>query len=217
MQMTSEDREALLARLKPLVNRGDYRSALKLTTAAFKRFPGDFTARYQHAKILGDWADELPPARQTKLKKQAVALLKPLLRALRGRPVDERFGLCLNYYYQSRNWRGMYAFGRRFASTNRQKSLYGQSLGATLLAADLRRDGRLASSRSWAEKAVRAWSKYDFAKETYYFPHYSFAKALALAGDPKSALARLKTAARLGRRRLDDWEFADVRELIDGN
>ena len=210
--MTKPAREIFLAKLKPLVNKGDYKSALALTKRNIALYPADLTARYQYAKILGDWADELPPKKQQKLKLEAVQILKPLMRRLRGRSMEERFGLCLNYYYQSKNWRGMYGFGRRFAKINRQKSLYAQSLGATLLAADLREQGRRGSD-AWAQRAIKAWSKYELKSESYYFPHYCFAKALALRGRVSDSQARLKIAARLGKRKVTDWEFADVVEI----
>ncbi len=213
MKMTVEERERFLRKLKPSVNRGDYKAALVLTKAFFKKYPDDFTARYQYAKILGDWADELPDQKQAKVKIQAVQILRPLLNSLRSQPAEERFGICLNYYYQSKNWPAMLAFGKRQARTNPQKSLYAQGLSKTLMASDLRESGAGAASRRWASKAVRDWTKYNFKAEKYYFPHYCFAKALALSDDPTRAMNRLKTAAKLGKRKVSDWEFADVLEI----
>lgn len=211
--MPGAEQEVFLKKLKPIVNRGDYQTALKLTSSAFKKYPHDFTARYQYAKILGDWADELPKAPQAKMKKQAIRILRPLLQSLRGRPVDERFGLCLNFYYQSKNWRGMLAFGKRFARVHPQKSLYAQALSATLLAFDLNEKKQIRLALFWASKAVSSWEKYDIKNEAYYFPHYCFAKALALKGEVQPALARLRVAAKLAKRPASDWEFADVVEL----
>ena len=214
-QFSEELRETLLALLRPHVDSGDYKKALVVTKAWLKRFPDELTTQFQHAKILGDWADELPPAKQKKLKAEAVAILKPLLKKLRGRPLDEQFSLSLNYYYQSKDWRGMSAFGRKFKKLWKQKGIYGESLGATLLSEELLLIGQRARSRTWAAKAVTGWRSYDFRKESYYFPHYSFAKALALNGESKEAMKRLQVAARLGKRKITDWEFADVIALCE--
>ena len=211
-KMTTPAREKFLTSLKPYVNKGDYKSALAITKRQLKLYPTDLSARYQHAKILGDWADELPVKRQRAFKLKAVKILKPLLRQLNGRSLDERFGLCLNYYYQSKNWRGMYGFGRRFSKSHKQKALYAQSLGATLLAFELFEHGGR-GSEAWARRAVKTWSKYNLKSDTYYFAHYCFAKSLALCGRPDDALKSLKNAARLGKRKITDWEFADVLKL----
>ncbi len=205
-------REVFLASLKPLVNKGDYKSALAITKRQLTYYPNDLTAQYQHAKILGDWADELPLKRQRLLKSEAVKILKPLMRRLSGRPMDERFGLCLNYYYQSQDWRGMYSFGRRFSKVNKHKSRYAQALGATLLAFELDA-GHVRGAGQWAKRAVTAWAKYNFKSETYYFAHYCFAKALALTGQVDESMKQLRIAARLGKRKVTDWEFADVLKL----
>lgn len=211
-EMTLIARQKFLSILKPFVNKGDYKSALVITKRHMKIYPTDLTARYQHAKILGDWADELPAKRQRALKSESVKILRPLMRRLNGRPLDERFGLCLNYYYQSQNWRGMYGFGRRFSKSHKQKALYAQSLGATLLAFELH-EQRGRGSEAWARRAVKTWSKYNLKSDTYYFAHYCFAKALALSGRLDDSMKSLKTAARLGKRKITDWEFADVLKL----
>ena len=211
--MTESDYNAFVKKLDPLIARGDYKSALAITRSALKHEPDDFFVRYQYAKMLGDWSDELSPARQKKLKAKAVSILRPLMRSLRGKPHAIRFRLPLNLYYQSQDWKGMYAFGCRFSRTDRQKGLYAQGLAATSLASDYRDQQNSLKSLSWAERAVGAWKAYDFADEKYYFPHYCFAKALALTGTPKTALSRLKIAARLSQRKTSDWEFADVLRL----
>jgi tetratricopeptide (TPR) repeat protein len=189
--------------------RGDYAKALSIIKPALAKDRDNFDLRLQYAKFLGDWADELPPARKKKYKRESISILKPLMKQLRGKPVETRFRLPLNYYYQSEDWRGMYAFGQRFARVDKHRAIYAQGLAATSLAESV--SG--ASSRTWAAKAVRAWKKYDFQREKYYFPHYVFAKALALSGKREDALKRLKIAARLGKRPITDWDFADVLKL----
>lgn len=200
-------------RLKAPVLRGDYRSALAIARDALRRYPADLECRYQYAKLLGDWADELPPARKKKLKAEAVRILRPLTRRLGGRPFDQRFGICLNLYYQSRDFAGMYRFGKRVARTRHPRAWYAQGLGAGLRAQELHEAGR-PGVRAWAEKSVRAWNRYGLRGDRYYFAHYAAALSLALAGRKKEARARLRVAARLGRRPLSDWEFADVMQLI---
>jgi hypothetical protein len=193
--------------------RGNYKSALAIARKGFQDHPDEFICQYQYAKILGDYADEISGRPKRKLKQESARLLKPLLLRLSGRSMGLRFGICLNYYYQTEDFLGMYRYGLRFSRQDQRLSYYAQGLAAALIAHE--RYQKKKSSISWARKGVRAWSLYDLSKERYYFAHYSAAMALALSGDDVLALKRLKRAAILGRRPVSDWEFADVLKLIN--
>ncbi|GEM_PF-2386595 len=210
---SAEWKEKFLTEVGKHILRGDYKSALPLVAAARKKYPHDVFCRYQYAKILGDWADELPAARKKKLKREAIMILKPLLRALRGEIPKVRFGICLNYYYQAEDFPGMVRFGRKLVARKDRQGDYAVGLGASLEA--LRRlrkkDARAAG---WAKKSLAAWKRYDLAKETYYFPHYIEAMAYAVLGSGPAGLKSLHRAAKLSRRTLDDWEFSDVLHLL---
>jgi tetratricopeptide (TPR) repeat protein len=202
--------KALKKKIDALSVRGDYESALELVKEALRSQPDDFDLRYLYAKFLGDWADELPAARKRKFKNESIEILKELMTQLRGRDLTTRWRLPLNFYYQSEDWKGMYAFGQRFARTDKRLAHYTKGIGATYLA-----EGSSGKTRrAWASKGVRAWRAYGLAREKYYFAHYVFAKALALNGDADEALKRLTTAAKLGKRPITDWEFADVLKLL---
>ncbi|MES2856164.1 MAG: hypothetical protein V4692_09885 [Bdellovibrionota bacterium] len=201
--------------LKKHVLKGDYKSALVITKKALADYPRDFVCRFQHAKIVGDYADELPAKQKKKFKTEAIRILKPLLRSLRGVDVAQRFSVCLNYYYQTESFKEMHAFGKRFAKFDRQRSFYARGLSGALHAQTLYDAGKLSQAKSWAERGVAAWSKYDLAKEKYYFAHYSYAKALAIAGQKDLALKALRKAAKLGQRPVTDWEFADVMKIVE--
>lgn len=203
-------KDQFLERIAAHVRKGNYRHALGLAKTEMKKHPNEFVCKYQYARLLGDWADELPAARKRKLKRDAVRMLRPLTRSLAGKSEYERYAVCLNYYYQSEAYRNMYRFGRRFAKANRKYGVYSQALGATLFAEERMKAKDPVRMRSWARKAVKAWNAYPLNAEKYYFAHYNYAKALAFVGDRKAALAALKTAARLSRRGISDWEFADV-------
>ncbi len=196
--------------------RGDYVAALVIARDGFRRHPDEFVCQYQYAKILGDYADELPAKRKKKLKKESARLLRPLLLRLNGRSLGLRFGICLNYYYQTEDFHGMYRYGGRFLKQDSQRSYYAKGLAAALIAHELHQGNKVASSRSWARKGVNAWTRYDLSKDRYYFAHYSAAKAWALSGDGSKAMKALKRAAVLGKRPISDWEFADVLALING-
>ncbi|RYZ71449.1 MAG: tetratricopeptide repeat protein, partial [Proteobacteria bacterium] len=60
--------------------RGNYKGAMPLVKSALREYPNEFEVKFNYAKILGDWADELPPKQKAKMKAQAVTILKPLLR-----------------------------------------------------------------------------------------------------------------------------------------
>lgn len=212
--MTELQTAAYVKMLSKFVLAGKYKEGLPLAKRALKDFPQDLVCQYQYAKLLGDWADELSPAKRKKLKSEAVKILRRLTRRLQGQPTETRFGICLNYYYQSYKFKEMHAFGKRFTAVDLRKGLYAQALGACLHAETLQRSGNEALKKQWATKSIQAWKKYGLTKEPYYFAHYSCAKALALQGDRAGALKSLKTAARVSRRPLTDWEFKDVFAMI---
>lgn len=211
---SEEWKNAFIERLRKPTNKGDYKTAVKIAKQAMAQYPDEFICRYQYAKLLGDWADELPPKEKRAKKTESIRILRPLLKSLRGVPSLTRFGVCLNYYYQSADFAGMFAFSKRFARYDRQKSWYGQGLAGALLAQSYYDRDLLARSRQWAEKGSAAWSRYHLAKDPYYFAHYSAAKAAALAGRHQEARRHLQRAARLAKRPITDWEFADVLAIL---
>jgi tetratricopeptide (TPR) repeat protein len=213
-KMTPSEAEVFTQKLSKYVLTGKYKEALPLAKEALKEHPQDLVCQYQYAKLLGDWADELPLAKRKKLKAEAVKILGRLTGRLNGQPMERRFGICLNYYYQSSAFKEMYGFGKRFLATDRRKGLYAQALGACLQAERLASEGNESSKKLWAAKSAKAWKQYGLKNEPYYFAHYSYAKALALLGTPEEALKNLKIAARISRRPLSDWEFKDVLDFI---
>ncbi len=207
--------EALLLTLKQKVLRGQYKEGVLIARAALKKYPKNFICLYQYAKLLGDWADELPLKKQKVLKQEATKILKGLTSRLAGKSVELRFGISLNYYYQRNAFQQMYEYGKRFAQSDKEKSYYAQGLAAALIAYDCSSQGKQRSAITWAHKSIRAWKKYSLESEKYYFAHYSYAKALAVSGDKKAALKALKKAAQLSKRSLSNWEFKDVLDLIN--
>lgn len=199
------------------VHRGDYRGGLKIVLRARKLYPRSVDVNYQYAKLLGDWADELPASKQAEAKRKAIAILGPMTRALGGRSAEFRFGVCLNYYYQKKDYRGMHRFGQRLARRGDRKGFYTQGVAGALEAFREQTRGRAAKQRFWAQSSERAWLRYGLKGERYYFAHYCSALASALLGEHRAALLRLKRAARVSQRKLDDWEFRDVLELIQAS
>ena len=208
--MLSQAQIDLARKVRPFVVKGQYKKALGIVERALAKEPGDLFFKYQYAKLLGDWADEKPGAEKAKLKRRATKILEEILPQSGLFPVEVRFGMWLNYFYQSENWPAMYKFGQRFIKEDRDKGIYAQALGSVLRAEQLAANRRLASAKKWADLSVRAWRRYPLAKEKYYFAHYSFAKALALAGKFSEGRRRLAMAARRAERPITDWEFADV-------
>ncbi len=213
----SAEWKAILGKqIRKKILKGDYRSALPLATKAMKQYPDDVFCRYQYAKILGDWADELPPARKKKLKRDAVRILKPLTRCLSGVNSKDRFGICLNYYYQSENFSGMIRFGRRLASQGERQGYYAIGLGSSLQAMKDYQSKNFAQAKRSARRALIVWKIFNLKKEKYYFPHYIESMASAVLGDRASALRSLTQAAKLSKRRVNDWEFSDVYSILIG-
>jgi len=206
--------ESVLTKLKALVLKGKYKEAMEIAGNALKLQPKNFELRFQYAKLLGDWADELPIAKKKKAKDQAIRILRPLLRSLSGKKPELRFGICLNYYYQSENFKGMYGFGRRLIANKNRNGYYASGVGASHEAFRLHQARKLSQAKNWTKKAIASWKSYGLAREKYYFPHYCEAMAFALNGENQKAMKSLKNAARLSHRTVQDWEFSDVLKLI---
>lgn len=211
---TPEWKKSISKKISSFILKGDYRSALPIARNAFRLFPNDVYCRFQYAKILGDWADELPKNRKKTLKFEAIQILKPLLLSLRNETKEVRFGICLNYYYQSENFIGMVRFGRRIAADGNRMGYYAVGIGS---GHEAYRRYRSRSSRAkfWAKSSLLAWKHYGLRKEKYYFPHYIEAMAHAVLGHSKAGMQSLHEAARRSGRPITDWEFSDVRALLD--
>lgn len=212
--MVATEKEKLKAALAKKISHGDYRGGLQLAKAALKKYPKDFDCRFQYAKLLGDWADELPAAKKKKLKRESLRIIRPLLRSLAGQPADSRFSVCLNYYYQSEDFVGMTRFGRRLAARKDRQGFYALGLGSSLHSLRLFRKKRTTLANAWAKKSVSAWRRYDLSKVSYYFPHYVSAIAHGVLGNRQQGMQALRQAARLSRRDITDWEFADALSLL---
>jgi hypothetical protein len=198
------------------VRRGDYRGGLEIAKRALAEHPKDFDCRFQYAKLLGDWADELPPREKKKKKRESLAIIRPLLRALSGVPADSRFSVCLNYYYQSEAFVPMVAFGRRLVAKGDRQGYYAIGLGAALEATRLRgaKNPGFGRAKTWAKKSVEAWKTYRLARVEYYFPHYVLALAYGVLGHKKEGWESLRRAAKHAGRPTTDWEFADAVALL---
>ena len=205
-------------KLRKFLNQGDYASAVRLMKKLVQMHPQDFEIRMQYAKVLGDWADELPPAKREKFKKESVKILKPLIRQLRGKSPNVRFSACINYYYQTESYLKMYRYGQRqlLSRELKRQGHYSMGLAAAHLGLQAFQKGQTSRAQAWGRKSIRAWQKYDLKNEPYYFAHYALAMAQAVAGD-KKARSTLQKAAKMGKRPVTDWEFQDVLSVIQTN
>ena len=212
------NREQILAQAKKLILKADYRKAMLLLERLRKLEFDDFETDFMYAKLLGDYADELPQAKQTVMKKQSVQILSKLIRQMNGKSFDLRFGVRLNYYYQTRRFADLERVGRSIGRENRLKGVYASGVGASLEAERLATHGRtqnLVRAKKFASRAIRYWEQYfDLnRKEVYYFPYTLLAMGAAIAGSEAKMDKALKSAAKLSGRTADYWEFAVIRKL----
>jgi hypothetical protein len=214
IKLDDPNMERIAERLRNFAGRGQYKQGADLAEIALKKYPNNFYFTYQHAKLIGDWADDLPHPRQRKIKSKASKILKTLTRRLAGQSVRIRFGVCLNYYYQSNAFMKMYKYGKRFEASERKQGLYAQSLGASLLAEEMFFSNSKIQSEKWANRSILLWRKYGLKSERYYFPFYCLAMSLLIIGNPQKALVNLKIAARLSQRSIKCVEFKSLYKLI---
>ncbi len=206
--------DTIAAQLRGLVLKGQYKKGSELAKKILKSYPDDFYFSYQYAKLLGDWADDLPTRQQKVLKVKSAKILKPLTRKLSGQPSSLRCGVCLNYYYQTHSFHSMYKYGKRFVKTDKKLGHYAQALGAGLFAEEKLTKGYQSQAKQWASRSVNLWNKYGLRTETYYFPFYNLAMSWTILGQPEKALVHLKRAAKLSNRSVKCEEFAKLYQLI---
>lgn len=206
--------DQLADQLKIYARKGQYKKGADLAKSILKKYPSDFYFTYQYAKLLGDWADDLPEKRKKKLKIEAAKILKPLTKKLSGKTVSMRFGICLNYYYQTYSYKNMYNFGKRFASADRKFGYYAQALGSGLYAEKLHYSKSRGQSKKWAQKSIDTWGKYNLKSEAYYFPFYSLATSFIILNEPVKAFDNLKHAAKVSDRSVKCDEFKALYKLI---
>lgn len=115
--------EKRLDEIKALILKADYKLAKALAARLRDEVKGDFEVDFTYAKLLGDYADELPPAEQKKLKTEAVRILEKLVRRMNGQPADVRFGVRINFYYQTRRFKDLEKVGRSLIARNRVKGV----------------------------------------------------------------------------------------------
>ncbi len=209
--MSKKQVETFKKQVTALARKGDYKSGVELAKQALKRDPNEIHYLYQYAKLLGDWADDLPAVRRKKYKQESIAILKKLQKRMNEADETLQWGIGLNYYYQRADFRGMHTWGIQLEKQQHPNGVYAQGVGAALQAQKLH---PRAGAKSWAKKSVAAWKRYGLKKEKYYFPHYCLALALAVQRDFDAAMSALKTAARVSKRPVDNEEFADALELI---
>ena len=212
--------QALKTQLLKLTGLGQYQKASSLAKQAlleiipFNGFSNPLVLRktksawlaYQYAKLLGDWADDLPATKQRRLKKESIQILKAVMKAeARGeRQLDAAasYACELNLYYQSQDFKNMLQFGRRLVRQNHKKGHYTVAVATThLLDSTTQR-------RATALRGVQSW-KLHLAKgrEPYYFAYYCLAQCELFAGNPKHAMRALTRAGQLSKRPIDCTEF----------
>ena len=150
------------------------------------------------------------------LKKEAIRILRPLLGRLRGKPADLRYGVRINFYYQSRRFRDLERAGVKGLRTFPDRALYSAGGGSALEAERLVSEkGAVGRAKVYAERAVKYWAKYfkRNPKEDYYFPYTLVAMADAILGNEAAMERALAKAAKLSGRKPDFWEFEEVRAL----
>ncbi len=206
--------ESFGAKMREFALQADYAGGLDHARAALKKWPKNFYVRYQFAKMLGDGADALPKAEKKKRKLEALRILAPLTRSLSGKDAALRFGVCINFYYQSEDFLGMARYGRRISRTGDRHGYYALGVGAAFLAQSRWEANRKATARSWAMESLGAWKRYGLKRERYYFAHYCAALAAGVAGKVSDGRKHLASAARLSGKPQKDWEFADALALL---
>jgi hypothetical protein len=215
-----EDRiESDLTKIREMALKADYEGALKIARTLRKLIPGEFKVEYTYAKILGDYADELPLAKRKKLKNEAIKILEKCVRKMNGQNPDVRFGVRINYYYQTQRFRDLEKVGMALYSSHKVKGLYAAGLGSSLEAERLiteNKKGNPLKAKKAATRSVSYWKEYFRLqpKEDYYFPYSLRAMSEAILGNEKEMEKALAKSTLVSGRKKTYWEFEEVRKLF---
>ncbi|RYZ64454.1 MAG: hypothetical protein EOP09_15925 [Proteobacteria bacterium] len=192
--------------------KGDYQTGTEIARKALQEDPNEIEYLYQYAKLLGDWADDLPLAKKKRFKNESIGILKKLQKRIHETTDDVLiWGISLNYFYQREDFSGIYRWGKDLSNAGHAKAIYAQGVGASLRAGQLHPK---AAAKRWAQLAVEAWENYGLKTEKYYFPHYCLALAQAVLGNKRDATQALNRAAKVSQRNPDCEEFKDVFAMI---
>lgn len=199
-----------------LTHQAQYKTALERVQKLRRENRDQFDVDYMYAKILGDYADELPKQERVKLKREASAILRKLCRRLSGKSTETQFWVRSNYYYHQARFRDLIQVGHELVKQNPLRGLYAIAGGSALHAESLFRKNQRTLARKYAKQSLIYWEKYFklSPREKFYFPYTLEAIAHAILGDDSSMDRLLKKAATLSRQKPDYWEFQEVRSLI---
>ncbi|MBI2363179.1 MAG: hypothetical protein HYV15_07335 [Elusimicrobia bacterium] len=195
--------------------KADYHAALKKAALWRKRHPGDFYLAARYASVLGDFAEECPPAARRRHRAESIRLMRDLLRRTACRPSPRVLGMLKNeYYWQTKQRRKQYRLGVDEARRGYKGGHYSQGVGAAWHALELAQRGRRTDAGRWAARAVTAWKRFAKANPSYYNQFVHRALAEGVRGDIEAMESCLRLGARLARKPLDYREFEEVREAV---
>jgi len=209
-----------LTQIKRLLDLARYEEALSKCKALSRLHPNEFEIHYLHAKILGDFADELPPAPRKKLKRKAVTLLRQLAFRLRGQSAETRFGVRSNLYFHDGQFDRLLLVARAFTYRLPRRSRYAAAAAYALNAERQLRCSHDVAARSRAKKLAKKgqllWETYfkKYPDESYYYPFTLLATCYAVRADLENMEKALRRASRLSKRPPDYWEFSEIRSLL---
>jgi len=199
-----------------LTHGAQYKAALKRAQQLRRNHRDHFDVEYMYAKILGDYADELPKKERAKLKREASQILKKLCYRLAGKSTETQFWVRTNYYYHLGRFQDLIRVGHELFKQNPLRGLYAIAGGSALHAeAQVHKKNQTIAKR-YARQSLTYWKQYFklSPREKYYFPYTLEAMAHAILNDEASMNRLLKKAEKLSGQKYDYWEFQEIRNLM---
>ena len=214
-QLPLAEQRRIWKKVSAFVHRADYGGALRAAERLRRLHPGDLGLAAHHASLLGDYAENFPPAKRRKLQAASIRSMRDLLRRTACRPDPVVVGMLKNeFYWQTKQRTKQYALGVAEARRGWRGGHYAQGVGAAWRSLELAQRGRRAAARLWADRSVAAWRRYEKAVPDYYNQFVHRALAEGVRGNKEEMERCLGRGAKLARKPLGYREFAEVRELV---
>lgn len=168
-----------------------HETALQLISAAYERWPDNFSIAYAYAQFLGDTHDSGPE------RDEAVRILKKLCGKLRSRTPEERWKVRRHYYIFSGQHLRNRELGKAEVARGNPSGVQSIAFGCLHHALELCKNGQRAAALPFAREAELAFQQLFQVDAPIFSRFLAYAVALHLQGKKDEAQKARQVAMEL--------------------
>lgn len=215
MALTTKEIEEILLVVRKFVNKAKYTQAVRYLEMKRRLDPDNIYILARLATLRHEDAFGKSPKLRERAYQQAARDIYPLLKRMRGLPVEERGRHRNEYYWFSQQHLKQYKLGVSEVKSGKVMGYYSMGVGSANHAYKLLLKGQRVRGLKWAKIAQKAWEGYFRLWRTdYHDPYAWYALALGLQGLNKEAEASLKRSAKLAGISIKDPNLMRIRRMI---